>query len=88
METVHRKFTIDEVIALLNSRSPKCEAALLVVKALGECRTSDVAAILGWDRANTGRRLEDLAEDGLVELVEEAHHDGKRGRPSRLWAAV
>lgn len=83
-----KTFTLEEVLALLNSNSPKQEAARLVLEAFGELRTSDVAEFLGWDRSNTGRRLEALVEDGLAEIVDEAYHDGKQGRPTRLWAAI
>jgi predicted ArsR family transcriptional regulator len=83
-----KTFTLEEVLALLNSNSPKQEAARLVLQVFGELRTSDVAEFLGWDRSNTGRRLEALVEDGLAEIVDEAHHDGKQGRPTRLWAAI
>lgn len=88
MDITRKTWTLDEVIALLNSPQPKRTAALLVVQAFGELRTSDVAKILGWDRSNTGRRLEDLAEEGLVEVVDDAFHDGNPGRPTRLWSAI
>lgn len=88
MDITRKTWTLDEVLELLLRQSPKKEAALLVLKAFGELRTSDVAKILGWDRSNTGRRLEELVEDGLAEVVDEAFHDGERGRPTRLWSAV
>jgi predicted ArsR family transcriptional regulator len=79
-------FTYDQVIALLDSQSPKCEAVFIVLSVLGEASTSQVAKALGWDRSNTGRRLEALAEDGRILLVDEAFHAGERGRPTRLWS--
>lgn len=89
MDVTTKKFSLDEVIALLNRQSPKMEAALLVLRAFGEASTSDIAGILGWDRSNTARRLEALVEDGLVEIVDEAYHDGKSaGRPTRIWSAI
>ena len=83
-----KTFTYEEVIALLNSPSPRTVAVLLCLRTLGEATTGQVAKSLGWDKSNTGRRLEALAEDGLVELVDDAHHEGKAGRPARLWRAV
>lgn len=83
-----KTFTQEEVVALLNATSPKCEAALLVLTELVEASTSQIANALGWDRSNTGRRLEALAEDGRIIVVDEAFHDGERGRPTRIWAVA
>lgn len=83
-----KTFTYEEVIGLLNTESPKTEAAFLVVQELGEATTSQIAKALGWDRSNTGRRLEALVEDGRIVLVDEAFHAGERGRPTRVWAAI
>jgi len=83
-----KTFTYEEVIALLCSNSPKAEAVLLYLTAVKQATTGEVAEALGWDKSNTGRRLEALAEDGFVELVDEAHHEGKRGRPARLWQVI
>lgn len=80
-----KAFTHEEVIALLCSPSPKAEAVFLYLSIVKQATTGDIAEALGWDKSNTGRRLEALAEDGFVELVDEAHHEGKRGRPARLW---
>lgn len=80
-----KTFTYEEVIALLSSSSPKAEAVLLYLTTVREATTGDIARALGWDNSNTGRRLEALAEDGFVECVDESHHEGGRGRPSRLW---
>lgn len=83
-----KTFTYEEVIALLNTLSPKTEAVRLHMETVLQATTSEVAKALGWDRSNTGRRLEALAEDGIVECVDDTHHDGKPGRPARLWRLV
>lgn len=80
-----KQFTYGEVIAMLLSNSPKCQAIRLYLAEVTEATTGDIARALGWDKSNAGRRLEALAEDGIVECVDEAYHDGKPGRPSRLW---
>lgn len=83
-----KTFTYEEVIALLNTFSPKTEAVRLHMETVIQATTGEVARALGWDRSNTGRRLEALAEDGIVECVDDTHHDGKVGRPARLWRLV
>lgn len=80
-----KTFTYAEVVAMLMTASPKCQAIRLYLTAVTEATTGEVANALGMDRSNTGRRLEALAEDGIVECVDEAHHDGKPGRPTRVW---
>lgn len=67
----------------------KKQVVYLVLSYLGEARTSTVAKMLGMDRANASKVLERLEDEGLVEVVDDAHTlpDG-RGRPSRLWAVV
>lgn len=82
---MNKTFTHEEVIALLHTNSPRTEAVRLVLEMLGEATTGSVARALGQDKSNTGRRLEALAEDGIVECVDDCHHEGGRGRPSRLW---
>lgn len=86
--TKPQTFTYEEVIALLTSPSPRTVAVLLCLRTLNEATTGEVAKSLGWDKSNTGRRLEALAEDGLVELVDDSHNNGKAGRPARLWRAL
>ena len=76
----------ETVINLLLSPSPRCEAILLILEEFGSMRTGEVAAALGLDRSNTGRRLERLAEEGRVILVDDCDYvEGRPGRPSRLW---
>lgn len=83
----NKTFTHNEVIALLMSDSPKTQAVRLVLEMLGEATTAQVAKALTADPANTGRRLEALAEDGVAEMVDDCHTvPGKPGRPSRVWA--
>ncbi len=83
-----KTFTYEEVIALLNTYSPKTQAVRLHMETVLQATTGEVARALGWDRSNTGRRLEALAEDGVLEIVDDCHHDGRQGRPSRLWRLV
>jgi len=87
-DVMTKTFTYKEVIALLTTFSPKTEAVRLHMETVIQATTGQVAQALGWDKSNTGRRLEALAEDGIVECVDEAHHDGKPGRPARLWRLV
>ena len=84
--TKGQKMELNKVIELLLSESPRNEAVYLAVAALGVARTGQVAEFLGADRSNTGRRLEALAEDGRIVLVDESDSNGKPGRPSRVWA--
>lgn len=77
---------LEKVIELLLSDSPRNEAIVLAVAVLGTARTAEIAEFLGADRSNVGNRLETLAEDGRIVLVDDCDHDGRRGRPSRLWA--
>jgi predicted ArsR family transcriptional regulator len=83
-----KAFTYEEVIDLLCAPSPKAEAVLLYLTTVHQATTGEIAKALSWDKSNTGRRLEALAEDGLVELVDDSHHEGKRGRPARLWRII
>lgn len=83
-----KTFTYEEVIALLTTFSPKTEAVRLHMETVIQATTGEVAKALGWDKSNTGRRLEALAEDGIVECIDETHHEGKPGRPARLWRLV
>lgn len=64
------------------------EAVYLAVALMGEARTSEVAQLLSMDKANTSKRLEALEHEGRVEVVDDCHTDGRKGRPSRLWAVV
>ena len=80
-----KTYTHAQVINLLMETSPKNIAVLMTLEFLGEATTAQVTEALGADNSNTGRRLEALAEDGLVECVDDCHHTGGRGRPSRLW---
>ena len=82
-----KTYTRSEVVALLNMRSPKHEALFLVLAELGQASTAEIAKALGWDRSNTGRRLETLASEARIVLVDKAYNDGLHGRPTRLWAA-
>jgi predicted ArsR family transcriptional regulator len=77
---------LSKVIELLLSESPRTEAVYLAVAALGMARTAEIADFVGADRSNTGRRLESLAEDGRIVLVDDCDSEGHLGRPSRLWA--
>jgi predicted ArsR family transcriptional regulator len=62
------------------------EAVYLAVALLGEARTSDISNILNMDKANTTKRLEALAGDGRLKVVEKANRKTGPGRPSRVWA--
>ena len=84
-ELMSNTYTHEEVMALLTANSPKTEAVRLHLRIVVQATTAEVAKALGMDKSNTGRRLEALAEDGFVELVDDCHHEGGRGRPSRLW---
>lgn len=79
-------YTSDEVIALLNSPSPKCLAILVYLRMSDGASTGEIASSLGWDRSNTGRRLETLADQGLVRILKRNHNNGLPGRPTRIWA--
>lgn len=70
----------------LFSNLTRHEAVYLAVAILGEARTSEVAKLLGDDKANTTKRLEALAEDGRLTIVETANKKPGPGRPSRVWA--
>jgi len=84
MKTV---WTREEVVALLNLRSPRNEALFLVLAEMGHASTAEIANALNWDRSNTGHRLEQLLSEARVVLVDEAYNDGAQGRPTRIWAA-
>lgn len=62
------------------------EAVYLAVALLGEARTSDISGLLNMDKANTTKRLEALAEDGRLCVVENSNKKPGPGRPSRVWA--
>jgi predicted ArsR family transcriptional regulator len=62
------------------------EAVYLAVSLLGEARTSDIAKMVGEDKANTAKRLEALEEEGRLTIVEQANKKPGPGRPSRVWA--
>lgn len=70
----------------LFSNLTRSEAVYLAVALLGEARTSDIAKLLGEDKANTTKRLEALVEEGRVAIVETANRKPGPGRPSRVWA--
>lgn len=70
----------------LFSNLTRHEAVYLAVALLGEARTSEIAKLLGDDKANTTKRLESLAEDGRISIVETANKKPGPGRPSRVWA--
>lgn len=81
--------THDEIIELLMAQSPRTEAAYLALKAMGEARTGEIAAVLKIDRPNAGKLLEKLESQGRAVVVDT--HDvlpSRRGRPSRRWAIV
>jgi predicted ArsR family transcriptional regulator len=73
--------------ALLDNLTRR-EAVYLAVALMGEGRTADIAKLLGMDKANTSKRLESLADEGRIAVVDDCHTDGRRGRPSRLWAVA
>ena len=78
--------TVEAMIEMLMSPSPRSEATILTLAQLGgRARTGDIARALGLDRSNMGRILEKLADDGRVILVDDCDNDGRRGRPSRVW---
>jgi predicted ArsR family transcriptional regulator len=85
MKRFTKTWTREEVVALLNLPSPKNEAVFLVLAERGQSSTAEIANALGWDRSNTGRRLEALESEGRITLVAEAYNDGTQGRPTRLW---
>jgi len=60
-------------------------ATLFALSLLGEATTAEVADLLGHDRSNTYRRLCTLVEQGKAVIVDEAYHDGLRGRPTHVW---
>jgi predicted ArsR family transcriptional regulator len=86
MKRFTKTYTRSEVVALLNTSSPKHEALFLALCELGQSSTAQIANVLGWDRSNTCSRLEALANQGRIVLVNEAFSDGAPGRPTRLWA--
>lgn len=72
----------------LFSNLTRLEAVYLAVAMLGEARTSDIAQFLGMDKANATKRLEKLANEGRVQVVEDNNQKTGPGRPSRVWAVV
>jgi len=70
----------------LFSNLTRREAVYLAVAVLGEARTSEIAILLGEDKANTTKRLEALAAHGRIAIVETANKKPGPGRPSRVWA--
>ena len=70
----------------LFSNLTRSEAVYLAVSLLGEARTSEIAKLLGEDKANTTKRLEALVEEGRISIVETANKKPGPGRPSRVWA--
>lgn len=77
-----RDVLLRALMATLSNR----DRAFLAVSFLGEARTADIARLIGMDRSNVSRVLDDLADEGVVEVVDECDNDGKAGRPSRVWA--
>lgn len=73
--------------ALINSLSNR-DGVFLALSYLGESRTSDIAHLVGIDRSNAARVLDQLLLDGMVKIVNEGASSGTAGRPSRVWAAV
>lgn len=81
-----KTMNVEKILELLMSPSPKSEAVVIVLAELGGvARTAEIADYLGLDRSNTGRVLEDLAEDGRIVLLDDCDAS-RRGRPSRVWA--
>jgi predicted ArsR family transcriptional regulator len=72
----------------LFSNLTRTEAVYLAVAMLGNARTADIAKLLDMDKANATKRLEALADDGRVEIVDEANKKPGPGRPSRVWAVA
>ena len=75
------------LIRALMESIPTTQAVYLALSYLGEARTNDIAKFLGVNY-NIGRLLDDLADDGVVEVVDDAQTNGKAGRPSRVWAVA
>ena len=84
--TIHDTEAFTKLRDALLADLRKTEAVFLTVSLFGEAITSEIANFLGLDRSNTGKVLEDLEQAGRLELVDDAEHNGGRGRPSRLWA--
>lgn len=76
------------LLTALTASLSNAERVFLAVAYLGEARTAEVAKFLNMDRANAGKVLDELAEVGTVELVDDAQSNGKPGRPSRVWAVA
>ena len=70
----------------LFSKLTRHEAVYLAVAIMGEARTTEIAELLDMDKANASKRLMALEDEGRVEITDEAHSEGHRGRPSRVWA--
>jgi predicted ArsR family transcriptional regulator len=76
----------DKLREALLSKLTRVEAVYLAVALMGEARTSEVADLLEMDKANASKRLMTLEEEGRVEIIDDSHTEGHRGRPSRVWA--
>jgi len=72
------------LLTALAESLPNMESVFLAVAYLGSARTSDIAEFVGLDRANTGKLLDALAEEGSVKVAT-VDNNGKPGRPSRVW---
>lgn len=75
----------DKLREALLSKLTRVEAVYLAVALMGEARTTEVAEYLDMDKANATKRLMALEEEGRVFIADEAHNEGHRGRPSRVW---
>jgi len=62
------------------------EGVYIALSSLGKSRASSVAEFMSSDKANVTKMLEALLQDGRVKVVNIER--GKKGRPSRIWAAV
>lgn len=78
----------DKLRDALLAKLTRVEAVYLAVALMGEARTSQIAQLLEMDKANTSKRLMALEDEGRVEITDDAHSEGYRGRPSRLWAVI
>lgn len=79
-----RETLLRALMATLSNR----DRVFLAVTYLGEARTADIARLIGMDRSNASRVLDDLHDEGVVEVVDECDSNGKAGRPSRVWAVA
>jgi predicted ArsR family transcriptional regulator len=86
--TVHSDTAVKSLVSSLSEHLTRPAATTFILSVLGEASTAQIADILGMDRSNTFRYLSTLASEGKVQIVEDSHKTGGRGRPTHIWKLV